>query len=1753
MTVYPDDIDSDQEINRIDDNLTEIGQETINQLRDAVFAIESELGTNPAGSAGSLAARLAVSLNDSGSIKASALSSIGLVTLPITNSQVGSNAGISESKLDLYYSTSDLHTLIIANSSLLSSLTTFANKIFADLNLHITGATLLSDSSPARHVLSHIDINDVPSDSRDSGYTWTGLKDKNDVLRSATNAADALLQINDDLIDHENATADAHVATAISVDTSNFEEIPLESNTVQKVLDYLDNADRLNLGEHRATQHANAIPKIARARNDVDNDGYRDQVVSSTPVNAYLVHPPNTSPVDDLSFGDDIIKFVPTNTSYAFDAQFSQVKVGDIITVDYGNGLSASFPIESIRYSPGSEWIVRINGVNLCESSDGYASARIDHALYDTNTYGVLAVAAANCTDGYGVPFYTDILSSVIVGHPQGANALGLNFDPGQLNSTHYKLYIQFYPTGNPQDHTINLPYIDVTGNSGATPGKYTLESVVQSTNDSLRRIGYNFRLIAYSYNGEFGLMIADPIGGASFSIVNGVNTSGALVTGSYTENVIGGSSLDSFDPLGFGSTGANIASPAYQSTWVDATAALSPTKVIVPLKRRNYIVNGIKRDTFIPTYLANSDGYWDGYISARNEVGGTTVEVTYTVALDLSPAGLKPGKTIVVQPTVSYSDPLYNDVDYGRFIIKSVTFTDPCGTSSASTQITVINGIHASGSGFASSSSPTLDVRLYFSADSVDFDSQNLVDSAVLSTDYSRHHEIFVSDDGKTFSHERARLPRQSESSTKIATTNWHIINVSPKLRGYAGSNPLVLNKYIRLVIQSYDSSTGEFDGYIGQIGTTSTEVLKMGPVTTGRKNQVVRFYDETNIDYIELLFDDNSTSPGISIMSDNTDRVVDIEIFRSLRTDDEFLFLATCEVIWDPSYGTIVQNVRDARQFGSIDDIDFTQSALDYISAADKYLHQNGVIRGLDLDYISGVANSGEIYFKGGQAIVNGTIVSVNNCSVTIPQIRQYGISLPQVIDWAICVNESGLLVPIILTSSKQQFFASSDGVSSYYVPSVTFLELVNSRKDLTPIAIATATISSLSISDVSDCRRILVNEDYHAPLVWAQDDGYVANFYNITALKQWINSCGGFKNHVKVYGKFIIADSSNTHLDLTGFEKEVIFDGLESLFDVAGKWAFWVGSNVTLKNFTFNYSHVNAAYTANGLFNFNPSLSNRANACIIANSGTDLENITIENCTFNYTGATQRPPFIVFNLVKNQVDKNIKIINNKFNDINPDGYLGESQAAIGFWSNNSGASSEPAILLNVDISGNICSHTQSIFITTTKGSSGAESPGIGCYNVSIKNNMCGVIGALNSGVISTNTEVINPRKTTSLIIEGNTCNLIGNLYGEGNEFVQNTKQLYGTGNIVIRNNTTNWIIYQVLEISASNQYSTIEISGNKLYANTVSGIPSLITGLSASTNFAIWVFEVSNSDSVNAIISNNQINFGYFDGGTYDYLYGIGCYCSGIITSNTINGLGRLGYGILALNGSGTVARTFSVTRNIINRATQHLTNYIFLPASNGSHKGIVTDNEFDSTTVDGSSEATINNIPNNWIVTRNLNQTMTALLNIGQGSFSLCRNTLATIPLVVTGGGAASGNSYIGTTRNGSTIDYDTVLFAYDDTGQVTVFTWIIPLIGVIPENAKPVTFSVDYDANFVPSTSSSLQISIETTFGTDASSSIAWTTVAGTLAAVASSTQTSRHGKNDTTEGTPVLKVYATANGATACALTLDNIKLKFRF
>lgn len=1663
MTVYPSDIDDDATILRISDNISELGEQAINQLRDAVFAIESTLGINPQGSAGTVVNRLDQSLDASGNIKASALASIGLITLPITDSQVATNAAIQESKLALDFGTSSLRSLIVANTATLNSLSAFATATNADLLIHIGGGTVLTDGSTlGRHVASHIDLNSIPNDGRDTLFTWGGLLDKDGVQRTATNVASALEQINNDFVDHQNATADAHVATAISVDTGSFVEIPSDADTVQKALDAIDDAETLNIGIHRATMHANGVPHAARS-NVKNLDGYSQNIVPSTEVKTFLVRPPATVPKDNNTTGDDLVQFLPDNTGFVFDSYFTQVRPGDIITINYGNGVVSKYPVESFRFVPNTEWFVRLNGVNLFNTPDGYdgySYARIDRPLFDPSTQGVLAAASANND------IDTDITGSIIVGHPRGASVVGLGFDANKLNSTHYNLYLELYPTGNPVDKVIVMPAIDVTANAGVTPGQYTIDRVVQNINNGFRAGGYNYRFIAFNHKGELGIMLADVINNASFAIISGEISGATIVEGSFVNNVIG-DAVDGQDAFGFGANAIALAGPSFVSAYSSSQAAVDfPVKVHVPLKNRNYIANGVRRDAFADTYLANADGYWPATITERNPVSSTTVEVTYTVEMRLEAAELMIGKTIVVQPDIDFDDALYSDVDYGRFIIKSVSFTDACDSppSPASTIITVINGRHATGFAFGVSAATDLPVRLYFSEDSVGFNAINMVDTAVGSITYNRFHEIYISDAGKTFSHERARLPKNNESPDLLATTNrWTIKDVSPKLRGFRDTSSSDVRRYVRFYVLSFDSSTGEFDGYIGRrTGDGIPGITDTGIVVTSRKNIPAKFYDSSNIDYIELEYFDETSSPGTNILSTNFPRYVDIEIFPTLRYDEELMLVASCELD-----NKEVQCVQDRREIGNISEDNFSDSAIKFITSGDRFLHENGILRGLSVDGID-PADSSLININGGIALVNGHIVAVNSASVKIPEIRFVSDSLPATVEWAVCVNEHGQYVPIVLTSAKDQFFATPDGASNYYIPSVDFTELITSRKDLTLITVVTATISSIALS-TTDARKFVNGGATDLPFTLVADDNkFIGNFTSLDQVHAWIDRLGVDVVKVIMRGEFII---DTTPLDLRRSEAEtkVIYEGDGAKINVRMDNGVLIRSNVTIRNIVFSYR---------------PSINvteviNPENACILASGQNAYGFVTIEDCEFTYAdgevGADKKPPLISFLITGSGISviSGITIRNNTFNAFDSL----NARAGVAFVYQGSGGVT-PSIFINILIENNTMAKNLGIFMVGP-----ASRPGATMSDCRIVGNTCSMIGFANSGVDAGGLLTTN----LGLEISGNNCHMIAHVDTAG-VALPTSSSTYGTGKIIITNNFVNTINVIANSVSTTDIGSVV-VSNNQLVPME-SDIESYATSNFGLANF--YAINVRSNTSISnafatATITNNIIDSIIIEGTEIFYsVSGVLFDCSAIVSGNIITGVDGLSAFCIANTASSSYVRQVNITGNQIHRRTQ-VAAFILGPGStNTSIEGTVVDNVFNSHTIDGGSDTNvIKNAPPGWFIARNKNQTVTKKITTNLGIFSIfslnltIHSALASADFIMGDPDGYMDQALIG--RDAAS--YDTALFEYLATSGSQTFNWSVALDSIVPVEARVVQIGATGISNKVAATSGSLNVRI----------------------------------------------------------------------
>lgn len=227
-TSYPGQLDSDVELPRVDDNITEIGSDAINSLRDAIFSIEEAIGINPQGNLTDFVTRINKVIDHNGVIKSSALSQKGLITLPISNSQIGTNAAIDESKLDLDHATTSLYNSIVSNDVDIEA-------IRSDFNIFLSRTT--------SHFLGLGDKHD--------GYDIT----LTNPIRNSYELETAVNIINNAFLDHIDSL-NSHHASNIEVD-NDFNSF--SADTVQDALIKLDGfgSERINI--HQDLMHSNCV------------------------------------------------------------------------------------------------------------------------------------------------------------------------------------------------------------------------------------------------------------------------------------------------------------------------------------------------------------------------------------------------------------------------------------------------------------------------------------------------------------------------------------------------------------------------------------------------------------------------------------------------------------------------------------------------------------------------------------------------------------------------------------------------------------------------------------------------------------------------------------------------------------------------------------------------------------------------------------------------------------------------------------------------------------------------------------------------------------------------------------------------------------------------------------------------------------------------------------------------------------------------------------------------------------------------------------------------------------------------------------------------------------------------------------------------------------------------------------------------------------------------------------------------------
>lgn len=373
MSNYPNALDTDLELPRVDDNITEIGGDSINSLREAIFAIQQSIGLEPQGNLATMVARVNEVIDENGNLQLSALEGRGLVSLPINDSHIDDNAAIAETKIDLDYGTSVLNSKIAQNTSDLDSLRVAFNASVNDFIKHINAVA-----------------------TRHDGYDV----DLNVSVRGGTTVEAGLHIINDAFTNHETLSTDVHDASAIST-TNNFNRI--NATNVQTALEGLDAIDP-GIEEHQDKLHDTAVV----INNSVES-GQASTNISTFATTIYQTDKTGTNSPDGIGGVTNIVQVMQPNTarvtSSGIDMRALEVAVADKLRIQAG-GISRG-PLDVDLAS-----VVGSTDVDLLAKTINTA-ARFDHypvAAY--NTGGELTIAHNIWDDGYTVQILDTITNS---------------------------------------------------------------------------------------------------------------------------------------------------------------------------------------------------------------------------------------------------------------------------------------------------------------------------------------------------------------------------------------------------------------------------------------------------------------------------------------------------------------------------------------------------------------------------------------------------------------------------------------------------------------------------------------------------------------------------------------------------------------------------------------------------------------------------------------------------------------------------------------------------------------------------------------------------------------------------------------------------------------------------------------------------------------------------------------------------------------------------------------------------------------------------------------------------------------------------------------------------------------------------------------------------------------------------------------------------------------------------------------------
>ena len=976
---YPSALDDVDNLPTVRDNLTDIGGDVINRLRDAILSIERTLGINVQGTFSDLAHRLGVIINPDGSINKQAFMAIGGVFGPIRNDDIDPNAKISESKLQLNYPTALLQDeikILDARNAGLIDLILSAN---SGLQEHVTRAT---GAHRATAIATDIQTAAVQSSTAtvkiDQANVQLVLQE---LYASHINFYPG---INSNLLTLTNSP---HQAEQIFYDNRNTE---LPTNSVQGAIDNLYLKGDGFITSHQRDLHSNGIQRRVEQVDTTNASGIARGRIVISDFTARVTYPNSGS---DTSIFIDIpiqqgastagVSLVITNADGTTEAV--PIDVGDSLQITDPLGTAyALVPITDLKINPVTDPITNLTtnylvGLNAFYNPDVFSALFTANGITDSNPVltivgsvykkidvqgnenGLNCIARVLKPNSIAEPNLSSSVSEIQIAHPNAATIISKGFNPSALGRR---------PDGYFDRNFSSVLTLVVDGYTYQVqivpnaPVDITLDTCIAKAN--LGFLEQNIPVAAYRLGTEMAIAHCWP--------------DDIFIAGTqHTIRIISGGGVDASAAAGF----SYIA-----NTTIYGSAGNS------------FVINGVQRSTFrIKIPLQGTTALGKGGFS----IFGNVIVFTDTTNNPLA-AGVRVGDIVNVQGLSSVSTTTKLDGIRRVFDLTSNTITVDGDPYPVDVQLT------DSATLVVYSNVVSLDNLAHrFQTDFAGLD-PNLTQNAVV--------QIFMNSAGETDFHERLVYPNAATVSgtayggpSTLAlnnlTTDNHGIYIIDCSRGLEGSPEGIS----RLVSFQFDNKKRVFATF-GCQSTTDGYALSSslhGPSVNITSDGHYNLVDETGLNFITLqtvkafnLLSDTV----LSTIPDNTylTYVLPIVKFEEI---NEFENLLLCNVYYNSQVNQIpLLNgdlaLADKRYTGTLGAEQIRDDVVEkYISGPFSETRGDGVASGMfvpsDPTATQNITNDKVVYVNGGVVYVQGVRYEISSQQIYVDpstlDISQYG----------------------------------------------------------------------------------------------------------------------------------------------------------------------------------------------------------------------------------------------------------------------------------------------------------------------------------------------------------------------------------------------------------------------------------------------------------------------------------------------------------------------------------------------------------------------------------------------------------------------------------------------------------------------------------------------------------------------------------------------------------------------------------------